>query len=127
MKGSNKVLESSIRVLIKYLTSEAEAIARLDFPAIAQFKMKKLNMAGRIEEALAAEGRAPDESLKTALEEMRQLALANAVRLRSLRDGAARASERIKKLSAERSLVGVYRANGLPLKTRSSAGTERSA
>lgn len=127
MKLENKALELIIRSLSKCLAGEAEAIARRDFPAIADFAQKKIGLTGEFEKAFEAAAEAPDETLKSALREMQQMAQENAVRLEHLRDGAARARVRIQELIAEKSRVGVYQAKGLPLRARAFARKERTA
>lgn len=126
MKSENKASITVVRALIKSMANEAEAIARCDFSAIADYAAKKAGLADQMEKAFADKSVAHDEALISTFREMQEMARATAVRLQILRDGVARARRRIRDMTAENARIGVYQAKGLPLKARSPAESERS-
>lgn len=104
--------------LMSCLKCEAAAIARRDFRSIADLVPQKQALAGQLETLLALAGPTSGGSLARELREIEEIARANAVQLKNLRDGAARALNRIRELTASNARVGVYEAQGRPLKTR---------
>ncbi|MFN3960906.1 MAG: hypothetical protein ACK4NP_13450 [Parvularculaceae bacterium] len=117
------VTSKKIQTLMNLLTREAQAIAKRDWKEIGAITSKKLEIIEQLEPMLASTSAVSGDELKA----VQKVARENAHRLDLLREGVARARNRIAELTDASQLVGVYAASGRPIRVKYSCANERDA
>jgi ABC-type transporter Mla subunit MlaD len=118
---------SVIRKLTMLLAREKRALESRDFSAVASALSSKAALAQQLEEVLSGVDAGPDKELLQEIQTLRDLSSANAVQLKTLRDGVARAKARLENLASAAATSGVYGEHGAMLRVRVAAACSRKA
>jgi len=116
-------IRKKIQTLTHLLSREARAIRLLDWKEIEALAARKLDIVNQLEPMLAHASAISVEELHA----VQKIALDNAGKLQMLKEGVARARERIAEMTDASELVGVYAMSGRPVKARFSCANDRNA